>query len=201
MFIVVKKSEINSLNGVVSLRDMFEHSLGGDYVFHGSAVKLEPGVDMLIPHCAAHESKACLYLGDFPAALRFALVRGFGRDQRCGSDFYVFATRKYRMVIYSAGAMGTDWYNLDTNKNAYLYAVPRRILDVDFDGSCFYVHKNTPIVARATVNLDSLADAGFSFAPDCVDSTMRWWGVRNLDSVIKCNVIPNLPLVKKRKQR
>ncbi len=200
MFIVVKKTEINSLKGVVSLRDMFEHSLGGDYVFHGSAVKLEPGVDMLMPHCAAHECKACLYLGDFPAALRFALVRGFGRDQGYGSDFYVFATQKYKMVIYSTTAMGTDWYNSDTNKNVYLYAVSRRILDVDFN-DCFYVLKNTPIVARATVNLDSLADAGFSFAGESVCSTIRWWGVRNEDSVIKCNVIPNLPFVKKRKQR
>ena len=196
MFIAMDKVKTESLSGIVSLRDMFKYSLGGDYFFHGSPIKLEPGVDMLVPHCAACERKARLYLGDFPSALRFALVRGFGCDQKYGSDFYVFATQKHKIVVYSSGTMGQDWYNSETNKNAYLYAVSRRDLDADYNGC-----KKMPIVARATVNLDTLADAGFSFAADCADSTVRWWGVSNSDAVIERGVVPKLPFIVKRKQR
>lgn len=189
-----------SLNGVVSLKDMAKYSLTGDYVFHGSPVKLEPGVDYLLPHCASCELVGRLYLGCFASGVRFALVRGWGHDQKCGTDFYVFADKKYRLVIYSGYSVGRQWHNLPVDKSVYLYAVLRKELDTDIDvAGCSY--KKLSIVARAAINQEALADAGFLFADEKTRSTMCWWWVKNTDEVIARNVIPLLAMVEKRNQR
>lgn len=193
----IKKTK---LNGVVSLKNMAEYSLTGDYIFHGSPVKLEPGIDSLIPHCAARENIKRLYLGNFAAALRFALVRGWGRDQKYGSDFYVFADKKYRLVIYSGRSMGAQWHNMPVDRSVYLYAVSRKELDTDIDiAGCAY--KKLPIAARATINQETLADAGFLFAGEKSRSTMCWWGVKNSDDIICRDVLPKITDVVKRNQR
>lgn len=188
------------LNGVVSLKDMVKYSLTGDYIFHGSPVKLEPGIDYLLPHCASCERVDRLYLGNLAAGVRFALVRGWGCDQKYGSDFYVFADKKYRLVIYSGRSMGAQWHNMPVDRSVYLYAVSRKELDTDIDiAGCAY--KKLPIAARATINQETLADAGFLFANEKSRSTMYWWDVKNTDDVIAHNVIPLLSMVEKRNQR
>ncbi len=200
IFHAMNNVEKKSLSGIVSLRDMLEYSMTNDFVFHGSPVKLTPGTDFLIPHCALRERVNRVYLANFPQALRFALVRGWGRDQQYGQDFYVFATEKYRLVIYSAREVGDNWYDMPVNKSAYLYAVARRDLGGDVD-STGCARKKLPIVARATINQAELANAGFSFAGETDLSTVRWWGVRNSDDVILRDVLPLLPCVSKRNQR
>ncbi len=188
------------LSGVVSLKDMARYSLTGDYIFHGSPVKLEPGVDYLLPHRALCERVERLYLGCLAAGVRFALVRGWGSDQMYGSDFYVFADKKYRLVIYSGYSMGTQWHNLPVDKAAYLYAVSRKDLDTDIEvAGCAY--KKLPIAARAMINQETLADAGFLFAVEKSRSTMYWWGVKNTDEIIVRDVLPLLSMVEKRNQR
>lgn len=190
-----------SLSGIVSLRDMLKYSVTNDFVFHGSPVALEPGIDLLMPHQAPREDVKRLYLSDFSTALRFALVRGWGIDQKCGLDFYVFATQQHRIVIYASSVLGANWYNLPIDKSVYLYAIARGDLEMDLERESMCAHKSMPIVARATVNQDTLADAGFSFAGETEYSTTRWWGVKNTDEVISCGVLPHLLRVMKRNRR
>lgn len=182
--------------GEMELKDLIKYSFKGDYFFHGSPIKLEPGVDWLQPN-SFWNNKNVLYVGELNRALRFALVRGWGIDQRYGTDFFVFASRNYKLVIYNAAKMSDTWHNKVVDKSAYVYAVPKwRLFDTDLG----VVDCAMPIVARAEVNQQTLADAGFEFVPDATTSTRFWWGIENTDREIQNRVLAYLPFIVARQE-
>lgn len=191
---VIKQGNVSV--GNVSLRDMVRRSFSDDLVFHGSPAKMEPGYDIIKP--GFHKrSDNCVYAGDIAMAIRFALVRACGRDQYGGTDFYVYCTRKYRLVIYNAHVLGTDWYKKDVNADAYVYAISADGVSLD---SVHSTYKALPIAGRALVNQQELARAGFWFVPETEFSTERWWGISNTDENIRRYVLPAYPWLYKRQR-
>ncbi|MBQ8293883.1 MAG: hypothetical protein IJX89_00665 [Alphaproteobacteria bacterium] len=174
--------------GEVSLADMVNYSLEDKWVFHGSPVKLEPGVDMLEPRTSYFGGNV-VHMGDLCTALRFCLVRMHREqcDQMQGKAFYIFCAKKHRLVIYNGFCVSPAWYRAPITKSGYLYMSPNTVIPESHD-------KNpttpVPITARAVVNQQTLADAEFIFAPEMLNSTKRWWGMPNTDFFIKNKVLP-----------
>lgn len=182
--------------GEISLREMVRKSFTGKYVFHGSPAKLEPGYDILRPGFYKH-SECRVYAGAIDIALRFALVRAWGVDQYGGTDFYVFCTRRHRLVIYDSRNIGMDWYKQNISNGAYVYAIPADGVVLD---RLSRSEQALPVVARALVNQEELAKAGFWFACEQNISTERWWGIENNDEVIRRVVFPAYPYFYKRQR-
>lgn len=182
--------------GDVSLREMVRRSFSGEYVFHGSPAKMVPGYDIIKPGFHKH-SDNCVYAGDIAMAIRFALVRAWGRDQYGGTDFYVFCTRRYRLVIYNANLLGMDWYKKNIDGETYVYAIPSKGVHLDCVHSTY---KPLPIVGRTLVNQHELACAGFWFVPEADFSTERWWGIKNTEESIREHVLPAYPWLYKRQR-
>ena len=182
--------------GEISLREMVRQSFTGKYIFHGSPAKLEPGYDVLRPGFFKR-SERCVYAGGIDIALRFALVRVWGQDQYGGTDFYVYCTRRHRLVIYDAQKVGIDWYKQNIKRAAYVYAIPAKGVVLDRLSS---TGQPLPVVARALVNQEELAKAGFWFACEENVSTERWWGIENNDDAIRRFVFPAYPYFNKRQR-
>ena len=182
--------------GEVTLRDMVRRSFSDDLIFHGSPARLQPGYDIIKPGFLKH-SDNCVYAGDIATAIRFALVRAWGNDQYGGTDFYVYCTRRYRLVIYNVYSLGDDWYNRDIDTDAYVYAIAAKGVSLDNVNSTY---KALPIAGRAIVNQRELARAGFWFVPEVDFSTMRWWGIRNTEENIQKYVLPAFPWLYKRQR-
>lgn len=188
----VINKEVNVIIGDVSLREMLRYAFSGEYVFHGSSVMLQPGIDIIKPGAFNR-----VYAGGIDIALRFALVRKYGIDQYGGTDFYIFCTRKHRLVIYNSNVLGKSWYQADADGDAYIYAIPAKGIVLDGYSS---VGRSLPIVGRATVNQHELAKAGFWFVPDARFPTVRWWGIANTDENIQNYVLPAYPWFYKRQR-
>lgn len=193
----VQQDVVNEvLLGDVSLREMVCRSFSGEFIFHGSPARLQPGYDIIKPGFHKH-SDNCVYAGDIATAIRFALVRAWGRDQHQGTDFYVYCTRKYRLVIYNSYSLQDDWYSKDTDTCAYVYAIAAGGVNLDTVHS---TDKALPIAGRALINRQELARAGFWFAPEKEFSTIRWWGISNTDENIRRYVLPAYPWLYKRQR-
>lgn len=179
----------------MELKDMVKYRFSGDYFFHGSPIKLDAGKDKL--EAKEDYFRLRLFLGTLPVALRFALVRKWGLNQMEATDFFVFADRKYKLVIYDGFSVGPDWYKKHSNHESYLYMVRRsdvaNSIASEKNGGV-QVTCDAPIVARAVVNQRTLADAGFMFASEILHSTRRWWGVPNIDASIKDKVLADYDL-------
>lgn len=186
------KEEYPSL-GVVSFSQMMDMVGQNKYIFHGSNVKLEPGQDMLQPSTKEVRGKGLVFVGRFSEALRFAMVRAWGHNQETAIDFFVFASKSYRIVI-SGGEFGEKWRC--TQAPAYIYAVPKEYTSTEFAST-----KPLPIVARASFTPDVLYENGFQFAVDTSkETTARWWWVRNTDLAIEDYVLPDMSLVFERQR-
>lgn len=174
--------------GEISLADMVNYSLDDKWVFHGSPVKLEPGVDMLEPRTSYFGGNV-VHMGNLCTALRFCLVRMHPEqcDQCQGKSFYVFCTKKHRLVIYNGFSVSPDWYRAPIIKSGYLYMSPNTVMPEARDKN---PTSPVPITARAIINQQTLSDAGFTFATEMFKSTQRWWGTPNTDSFIKNKVLP-----------
>lgn len=173
----------------MDLKDMVRYGLSENYVFHGSPVKLTPGLDVLEPRSYLGGKKV-LYLGDFSSALRFSLVRGWGYNQKYAFDFYAYVTDLYKIVVYHL-EQDTDnlWHNQDVDKSVYIYAVPKRFVpSLDALGG---VRSSVPICACAQVNQQTLADAGFKFVPD-MGNPLRFWWIRNNNQDIEKLLLPDI---------
>lgn len=118
-----KASEFPPIMPEMQLKDMMQYQFSGEYLFHGSPIKLEPGTDILEAKEIYFRLK--LFLAELPMALRFALVRKWGRNQLQATDFYVFADKKYKLVIYDGMLVGASWYRQPDGNETYLYMVRR----------------------------------------------------------------------------
>ena len=178
------------------LKDMIQYRVSGEYLFHGSPIKLEPGKDVL--EAKEDYFRLRLFLGDLPMALRFALVRKWGKNQLQATDFFVFASNQYKLVIYDGMSVGPNWYSQPDGNETYLYMVRRSDIEKNIgketESGCVIVGGNAPIVARAAVNQTTLRDSGFVFALEPLKSTERWWKVPNKDAAIHDMVLSDCHL-------
>ena len=182
--------------GELSLKEMLQYSFSGKYIFHGSPAKLVPGKDFIMPGFHRH-SDYCVYAGGIDIALRFALVRAYGIDQYGGTDFYVYCTQRYKLVIYDANSLGEDWFKQTVDKDTFVYAVLSDGIELD------EVHSTDMplrVAGRTKINPQELTDAGFLFVPDSDFSTERWWGIRNTDENITQYVLKAYPWLCKRQR-
>lgn len=183
--IIPKASGLPSIMPEMQLKDMMQYQFSGEYLFHGSPIKLEPGTDIL--EAKENYFRLKLFLAELPMALRFALVRKWGMNQLQATDFYEFADKKYKLVIYDGMSVGANWYRQPDGNETYLYMVRRSDIEKNIgketENGCVVVGGDAPIMARAAVNQKALRDAGFMFALD-LKSTQRWWKVPNKDAAI-----------------
>ena len=172
----------------MSLKDML--SLSNEFVFHGSNVCLQPGVDVLMP--TKRVSGKVLCLGDFDTALRFALVRTYGQDQLSGKDFYVLSSPSYKLVIYDGFLVRPDWFRRPVEKSGYMYAVRRSDVEavVSAGGRAMEAEAPAPIASRAVVNQQTMAEAGYGFVAEMFTPIKRWWNVPETDEFVKHVLLP-----------
>lgn len=185
--VVPETGELPQIMPEMRLKDMMQYRFSGEYLFHGSPIKLEPCKDVL--EAKEDYFRLRLFLGDLAMALRFALVRKWGKNQLQATDFYVFASNQYKLVIYDGMSVGPNWYRQPDGNETYLYMVRRSDIEKNIgketENGCVIVGGDAPIVSRAAVNQATLRDAGFVFALEPLKSTERWWKVPNKDAAIR----------------
>ena len=184
---------IGGLSGIVSFEDVLSEAFDGRYVFHGSNVLLQPGLDRLQPN-SLWLGERVVFTGSLDVALRFALVRKWGKDQMQGSDFYTFVTPQYKLIVHTK-LMGLNWYR-DT-ASTYIYAVSSNAVE---PGKYAHSGGDLPIAARAEITPVGLFNSG-------VDIGIMNGSVRNLFCVpneyqaVKNYVLPNLMSLHKNNAR